>query len=319
MTGGDVLSVMPGVIAVPGVGVGSVTRRDLKTGTTVVMLPPGARGAVDVAGGAPATRETPVLDPVNTIAGPDAVVLTGGSAIGLRTADGVMEALQEMERGVRVDAVTVPIVVAAAIFDLGVGTPEAPTASDGKTAALEAISGNQSVVEGPYGAGTGATVGKILGPGAAMPGGQGAVTLQTRDGLVVAALMVVNAVGSILGESAEILAGPRVNGQPQHSTLLLALPFGGLNTGGATSIGIVVTNSRLSKAELGRVAGMSHDGLARAIDPVHTPWDGDTLFAVSVGDRKDDGGRVGALAARAVALAVRRGVEASIREEGNPS
>lgn len=319
MTGGDVLSVMPGVIAVPGVGVGSVTRRDLKTGTTVVMLPPGARGAVDVAGGAPATRETPVLDPVNTIAGPDAVVLTGGSALGLRTADGVMEALQEMERGVRVDAVTVPIVVAAAIFDLGVGKPEAPTASDGKAAALEAISGNQAVFEGPYGAGTGATVGKFLGPGAAMPGGQGAVTLQTRDGLVVAALMVVNAVGSILGESAEILAGPRMNGQPQNSTLLLALPFGGLNTGGATSIGIVVTNARLSKAELGRVARMSHDGLARAIDPVHTPWDGDTLFAVSVGDRKDDGGRVGALAARAVALAVRRGVEASIREEGNPS
>lgn len=315
----DALTVVAGVIALSGVGVGSVTLGESKTGTTVVVLPPGARGGVDVAGGAPATRETPVLDPINTIAGPDAIVLTGGSAIGLRTADGVMEVLQPMHRGVTVDAVTIPIVVAAAIFDLGVGQPEAPTVGDGKKAALEAISGNQVVLEGLYGAGRGATVGKLLGPTLAMPGGQGAVTLRTRDGLMVAAIVVVNAVGSILDEAGAILAGPAIDGQPQSSVSLLAQSFGGMGTGSATSIGIVLTNAGLSKSELGRVARMSHDGLSRAIDPVHTPWDGDTIFAVSVGDHQDDVGRVGALAATAVALAVRRGVRAAMLGEGSPS
>ncbi|NMP23649.1 P1 family peptidase [Sulfobacillus sp. DSM 109850] len=309
------MTVLPGILAIPGVGVGSVTRRDLKTGTTVVVLPSGARGSVDVGGGAPATRETPVLEPTNTIPGPDAVVLTGGSAIGLRSADGVVEVLQQLNRGVEVGPVRIPIVVAAAIFDMGVGRPEAPTVDDGKAAAMEANSGNQTVVEGRHGAGTGATVGKILGPSLAMPGGQGAVTLTTQDGLIVGAVVVVNAVGSVVDEVGTILAGPRTGERPESTLALLAYPRPALGAGGATSIGLVVTNAGFSKAELGRVARMSHDGLARAIEPVHTPWDGDTLFAVSVGERADDVGRVGALAAYAVALAVRRAVRVSMAEE----
>lgn len=297
-----------GVVNIPGVSVGSITHEYQKTGVTVILCPKGTVGGVDVAGGAPATRETPLLDPVNTIAGPDAVVLTGGSALGLQTADGVAEGLQHMGRGVEVGPIRIPIVVAAAIFDMEVGEPTPPNIADGLRALEEAGLGRQKVDEGAYGAGTGATVGKTLGMEAAMAGGQGAVTLKTGDGLLVSALVVVNAVGSVLGDDGSVIAGPRIEGIPQSTTNLWALSPGRFSAGTSTSIGIIVTNAQLSKAELTRVARMGHDGLARSIDPVHTPWDGDTLFACSVGDKPDEVGRVGALAAHAVALAVRRSV-----------
>lgn len=304
----DLLTVVEGMLEVPGVGVGCVSNVTCKTGTTVVLLPRGCRGAVDIGGGAPATRETPVLDPANSVAGPDAIVLTGGSAVGLRTADGVMEMLQGLHRGVLVGEVAIPIVVAAAIFDMGVGHPQAPTVDDGRRAAQIAYEGNQSVQAGAYGAGAGATVGKLLGMEKAMAGGQAAVTLKTPDGLLVAALVVVNAMGSILDEKGHIVAGPLVEGHPQSTLSLWAKPRGEMEVGGATTIGVVLSNAKLSKAELSRVARMSHDGLARCIEPAHTPWDGDTLFAVSVGDRPEDVGRVGALAGHAVARAIRLAV-----------
>lgn len=301
--------VFSGVVEIPGVGVGSVTDVSKRTGVTVVLLPEGACGAVDVAGGAPATRETPVLDPSNTIQGPDAVVLSGGSAVGLRTADGVIEGLQELGRGVAVGTIHIPIVVAAAIFDMDEGKAQAPTVDDGMAALREAATGIHTIREGRQGAGTGATVGKGLGLAARMAGGQGAVTLRTADGLLVSAIMVVNAVGSVLDESGLVLAGPQVGGVAQNTTDLWAGIAARLGPGGATTIGTVLTNAQLSKAELQRVARMSHDGLARAIEPVHTPWDGDTIFALSVGSQPDDVSRVGALAARAVAMAVRRAVQ----------
>lgn len=299
---------LPGVIDLPGIGVGSITDRVKETGVTVILLPQGATGAVDVAGGAPATRETPVLDPTNMVRGPDAVVLSGGSALGLQAADGVANGLRGLGRGVMVGSVRIPIVVAAAIFDMDQGLSEPPLREDGEEALRRALRFNTTVQEGRCGAGTGATVGKTLGPFHRMYGGQGAVTLATPDGLRVAALVVVNAVGSVLDEHQAILAGPRVNGTPQSTVNLWATENKKLEAGGATTIGIVMTNAGLSKSELGRVARMSHDGLARAIDPVHTAWDGDTLFAVSVGDRDDDVSRVGAIAAHAVAQAVRRAV-----------
>lgn len=306
------LRLVPGALAIPGAGVGSVTSYRHRTGVTAVWLPKGARGASDVGGGAPATRETPVLDAANTIAGPDAVVLTGGSAFGLRTADGVMEAMQERGRGVEVAGVRVPIVVAAAIFDLGVGDPAAPTVDDGKEAIIKAAVGRQQVEEGRHGAGTGATVGKLLGPRACMPGGQGAVTLAAPDGLLVAVLVVVNAMGSVLENNGEVLAGPLADGKPQRTTDLWATSSLEGISGGSTSIGVVLTNASFSKAELSRLARMAHDGLARAVDPVHTPWDGDTLFAVSLGAYHADLGRVGTIAAQAVSMAVRRGVRAAL-------
>ena len=304
--------ILYGVMAVEGVGVGSVTDRVKGTGVTVVILPEGARGAVDIAGGAPATRETPVLDPTNTIPGPDAVVLSGGSALGLQTADGVANALRELNRGVCVGSARIPIVVAAAIFDMDVGLSEPPTIDDGSRALRMAAQLEQRVEEGRFGAGTGATVGKSLGTAARMNSGQAAVTLKTHDGLIVSALLVVNAVGSILDENGEIIAGPRIDDVPQSTTALWAMATGNFSTGRATTIGLIITNAGLSKSELGRVARMAHDGLGRSIDPVHTPWDGDTLFVASVGDRSEDAGRVGALSAHAVTIAVRRAVKAGI-------
>ena len=306
--------VLPGVLDIPGVGVGCIMDVDKVTGVTVVLLPEGCKGGVDVAGGAPATRETDLLNPINTVPGPDAVVLTGGSALGLETADGVTQALRSMGRGVEVASVRVPIVSAAAIFDLAVGKPEPPTRQDGMDALNRAARLSPILEEGSFGAGTGATVGKSLGAKASMKGGQGAVTLRTRDGLLVGAIVVVNAVGSVLDENGLVLAGPLAEGVPRNTTDMWALSSADLREGEATTIGVVVTNGDLSKACLCRVARMAHDGLARSIEPIHTPWDGDTLFALSVGNRIEEVGRIGALAARAVAMAVRRAIRAA-----NPS
>ncbi len=290
---------------------GCVSRPQVGTGVTVVVLPKGARGAGVVAGGAPATRETDVLDPKNTVLGPDAVVLTGGSAFGLRAADGVMQGLQQAGRGVSVGTVRVPIVVAAAIFDLAEGSARAPRVADGLRAYLIAQAMEQQVKAGRFGAGTGATVGKALGVASSMKGGQAAVTLKTADGLVVGALVVVNAVGSVLDDDGHILAGPLLAGQAQNTTDLWTAQPPSLTFGFATTLAVVATNADLTKAELQRVAQMAHDGLARRIEPLHSPWDGDSVFALSVGNTSADVGRVGAIAARVVGLAVRRAVVAA--------
>lgn len=303
-------TIIEGEIVIPGVGVGCVTDQVKGTGVTVLVVPPGSCGAVDISGGAPATRETPVLDPQNLVSGPDAIVLTGGSALGLQTADGVLKALQQRGRGFAVGDKVVPIVVAAAIFDLDFGLAEPPAVEDGLMAVLQALQLRGTVAEGAAGAGTGATVGKILGPEHRMKSGQGAVTLITPDGLHIAALTVVNAMGSVLEHDGTVLAGPMVNGVPTCTMDFWShTPFPG-QIGGATTLGIVVTNAQLTKAELVRVARMAQDGLSRAIDPVHTPWDGDTMFAVSAAKRVEDPGRVGALSAHAVTLAIRRAVRA---------
>lgn len=309
--------VLPGVIRIPGVGVGTLTDRHKGTGVTVIVLPEGAVGGVDVAGGASATRETPVLDAQNTVVGLDAIVLCGGSAMGLQSADGVALGLFERQRGVQIGAVRIPIVVAAAIFDMDYGRAEPPTLVDGQSALNQAYEMLQIVPEGSFGAGTGATVGKSLGKSHAMKGGQGAVTLVAPDGLSVGVIVVVNAIGSILGAEGQLLAGPREDGGvPLDTTTLWALTSWSTNPGGATTIGAIITNGRLTKAELARVCRMGHDGMARAIDPVHTPWDGDTLFAASVGNIDTTAARVGALAGRAITLAIRRAVMMAGGTEG---
>lgn len=301
----------PGCVAIQGVGVGCVTDAVKGTGVTVIYLPEGSVGAVDISGGAPATRETALLDPMNLVLGPDAIVLCGGSAMGLEAADGAARALREDNRGVSVGRIRVPIVVAAAIFDMDYRQNEAPAIEDGYLALKMSKTARQDVPEGSQGAGTGATVGKVMGPEKAMKGGQGAVTLVTPDGLRVGAVVVVNAVGSVIDEQGTVLAGPcGADDRPLDTTVLWSLAPIPLAPGSATTVGAVITNARLSKAELARVARMGHDGLARAIDPVHTPWDGDTLFAISVGDLAQDAGRVGAIAARAVAVAIRRAIRA---------
>lgn len=303
---GDPLRYVGGRIDVPGVRVGTWTDADARTGVTVLLLPEGTRGAVDVAGGGPATRETDALRPDNLVPGPHALVLTGGSALGLAAADGVVRLLRERGVGVAVGGVRVPVVAAAAIFDLAVGAPRSPGPDEGAAAAAAAV--EHDVPEGQAGAGTGATVGKLFPPPHA-PGGQGAVTLITPDGLRVAALAVVNAVGVVLDEVGRPLAGGRsADGTPLDPLAPLAADARALG-GGHTTLAAVVTDASLDKASLARVARMAQAGMARAIEPVHTLWDGDAVFALATGAGKSaDPSRVGALAARALTLAIRRAV-----------
>ena len=304
--------IFPGTMKVPDIRIGTVSDHIKGTGITALLLPAGSFASVDVAGGAPATRETPVLAPANLVPGADAIILTGGSALGLETADGAQRVLRRYHRGFALANIHIPIVVAASIFDLDYGQAEPPTLEDGEEAMQKAMEEPPSnlVPEGSQGAGTGATVGKSLGAGLAMKGGQACVSLVTPGGLVLAALMVVNALGSIVDKNGRILAGPRnVNGKPQATTpAMWERSSTMLSPGQSTTIGAIITNARLSKVELLRVCRMGHDGLARAIDPVHTPWDGDTLFAVSAGDFSAHPGMVGTVAAHAVSLAIRRAV-----------
>jgi L-aminopeptidase/D-esterase-like protein len=302
----DPLRCVGGRVDVPGVRVGTWTDAAARTGVTVLLLPDGTRGAVDVAGGGPATRETDALRPDNLVPGPHALVLTGGSAPGLAAADGVVRLLQERGVGVPVGGVRVPVVAAAAIFDLAVGAPRSPGPDEGAAAAAAAVEGD--VPEGQAGAGTGATVGKLF-PPPHPAGGQGAATLATPDGLKVAALAVVNAVGVVLGEDGRPLAGGRApDGTPLDPLAPLAFDPRALG-GGHTTLAAVVTDAALDKASLARVARMAQAGMARAIEPVHTLWDGDAVFALATGAGGGaEASRVGALAARALAIAIRRAV-----------
>ena len=304
----------PGAVPFTALQIGMATDSLKGTGVTVVVFPAGARGAADVSGGAPATRETAALAPENLVSGPDAIVLCGGSAFGLQAADGAAQALRHARRGFAVGSVRVPVVAAAAIFDLDYRLPEPPTAEDGRSACQQALAGAlPPPLNGSLGAGTGATVGKLLGSHFRMKSGQAAWSLVTADGLEITVLVVVNAAGSIKNASGTVIAGPQLDdGKIVDTTQWLTDHSPKLGPGTATTLGVVVTNGYLSKAELARVARMAHDGLARAIDPVHTPWDGDTIFAVSYGNHPADTGRTGALAAYAVSQAIRHTTDTAL-------
>jgi len=299
--------------AVSGLEVGHHTLTERPTGCTVVLARKGAVAGVDVRGGAPGTRETDLLDPVNTVSQVHAVVLAGGSAFGLDAATGVMRWLEERGIGYPTRAGVVPIVPAAILFDLGVGDPRVrPAAACGYAAATAATA--SPVSEGNVGAGAGATVGKLLGAARAMKGGLGSVALELPDGLVVGAVAAVNAVGDVVDPaSGRIVAGTRTADGKALADARRLLRTGGLGApeasrpGENTTIAVVGTNARLTKAQATKVAQMAHDGLARVLVPVHLPSDGDTVFALATGERGEaDVGVVGALAAEALAEAVLR-------------
>jgi len=299
-----------GLTDVAGLRVGHFTHARRPTGCTVVLADHAAVCGVDVRGGAPGTRETDLLDPVNTVSEVHAIVLSGGSAFGLEAATGVVRYLEEKGIGFPVGVGRVPIVPAAILFDLAVGDwTIRPDATAGYEAARTASAG--PVSEGSVGAGAGATVGKMFGLERAMKGGVGGASLRLPNGAVVAALVAVNAWGDVVDPaSGRIVAGARGNDGRTPAGAVEAIlaghapgrPLDGQNT----SIGVVATNVVLSKAEATKVAQMAHDGLARTIRPVHTPWDGDTLFALSTGAVKLEQPAfvVGVLAAEAVARAV---------------
>lgn len=313
-----------GITDVDGVRVGQVTLESGLTGCTVVLVEGGATAGGDVRGGAPGTVETDLLDPVNTVDFVNAVVFSGGSAFGLATRDGVVRHLAEQGEGYAVgSAGVVPIVTGAIIFDLGLNpTGPRPGAECGYEAARTATSG--AIEEGSVGAGAGATVGKLRGSERAVKGGVGTAAIRLESsGLVVAALVVVNAVGDVIDPSTgQVVAGVRsdAGGFLDARRLLREAP-GPDAAGGNTTIGVVATNARLTKAQANKVAQMAHDGLARAIVPSHTPADGDTMFSLATGALEDgfSVSQVGALAAEAVSDAILRAVRAARGIGGVPA
>jgi len=293
---------------VRGLRVGHYAHPQAPTGCTVVLCEQGVVAGVDVRGAAPGTRETDLLRPENTVSVIHGLVLTGGSAFGLAAADGVMRWLAERGHGLPVGQVKVPIVPAAVLFDLWLhDAATAPDAAAGR-AACEAASATQQA-RGSVGAGRGATVGKLLGVSRSMKGGLGMASLRI-GGVTLAAMVAVNAVGDVVDpRSGAVLAGSRgADGRPRSSVqaLLDGEPLGGALAGTATTLGVIATDARLTKAQANKLAQIAHDGLARTIQPVHTVMDGDVLFAVATGMAEQDGDMalLGAAAAEVVARAV---------------
>jgi len=311
------------ITAIPGLRVGHWTDRRAATGCTVVLCEGGAVAAVDVRGGAPGTRETDVLRPGNLVDRVHAVLLSGGSAFGLDAATGVMRFLEERGVGVPTPGGPVPIVVGAVLYDLSIGRADVRPDADAGYAACRAARMGRST-QGSVGAGTGATVGKALGPARAVKGGIGSAAEGLPGGMVVAALVAANCFGEVVDpDGGGVVAGPRDEKGGFAGTLDAlrrrspSLPFGTTNS----TIGVVATNARLTRDQAYRLAVMAHDGLARTVRPAHTPVDGDVIFALATGagEQASDIIALGALAARAVERAILRAVTEARGLAGVPS
>lgn len=308
---------------VPGVRVGHWTDRRAVTGCTAVLCLCGAVGGADIRGAAPGTRETDLLRSENLVEEVHAVLLTGGSAFGLEAATGVVRYLREQHSGLSFGDFTIPIVPAAVLFDLGVGRPSWPDADAGYVAASRARSGK--VLEGSVGAATGATVAKFAGPDRRLKGGLGTASEVFGAGIIVGALVAVNAVGLIRDpRTGDIVAAPRGDGggflDADGFFRNLGVPANPeaaadeADAGSNTTLAVVATNAKLTKTQANRLATVCHDGFARAIWPVHTRGDGDAVFTLATGERELEAPAYLALeafATRAVERAIVRGVAAA--------
>lgn len=310
---------------VAGLSVGHFTHPDRPTGCSVVLCPQGAVAGVAVRGGAPGTRETDLLRPENIVGQVHAVLLTGGSAFGLDAAGGVMRWLDEQGAGFAVGSARVPIVPAAVIFDLWRGDARVrPDAAAGHAACVAAST--EPPAQGSVGAGAGATLGKLFGIERAMAGGIGTASVRS-GGVTVGALVVVNATGDVIDPAdGQVLAGARRGaGSLQlvrsHEALLRGELPERLQPGTATTIGVVATDAVLDKSQCTALASMAHDGLARTILPAHTPFDGDTLFALATGSSGVHAhpALLGALAVEATARAVLAAVQHAMGAAGLPA
>ncbi|PJF42608.1 MAG: peptidase S58 [Phototrophicales bacterium] len=300
------------ITAIQGIKVGHAHNLNAGTGCTVILCPPNTVGGVDQRGGAPGTRETDLLRPMHLIQHVHAILLTGGSAYGLNAAAGVMSYLERQGIGYDVGVGVVPIVPAAVIFDLDFGMADIrPDMHMGYQAAETASA--LPVQVGCVGAGVGAKVGMLNGIQFACKSGVGSVAITLGEGVIVGALMVVNAFGDVIDDDGTILAGTRqapegrsfIDSFSALSQLAL-MPSMPTNT----VIGVVATNAKLNKEEANKVAQMAHNGIAQAVRPAHTMYDGDTIFALATGEFKQGNVNVlGAYAAKAVAMAIRQAVE----------
>jgi L-aminopeptidase/D-esterase-like protein len=311
---------------VVGVKVGHYTDQQAVTGCTVLLCEQGAVAGVDVRGGAPGTRETDLLRPLNLVQEAHAILLAGGSAFGLDAASGVMRYLEERGIGFDVGVARVPIVPTAVLFDLAIGRADVrPDSAAGYQACCAATDG--PVAEGSVGAGTGATVGKLLGPRFATKSGLGTASERIGKGIVIGALVAVNAFGDVVDPaSGRILAGTRapVLGGFVDTTQRMKGDLGQIALALAnTTIGVVATDACLTKEEANKVAQMAHDGLAITIRPVHTMFDGDTIFSLSTGKapggQRGDVSVIGAVAAQVMAQAVLRAVREAQSLGGIPA
>lgn len=305
------------ITRVHGIKVGQAQDERAKTGVTVILAGhEGATVACDVRGAAPGTRETDLCDPSNSVEAANAVVLAGGSAFGLAAADGVMAVLEKSGVGVDMGVCRVPIVPAAVLFDLKVG--DASVRPDAKMGAQAVSRASKEVEQGAFGAGTGATVGKLV-PGAVpRASGIGTASITLPSGVTVGAIVAVNACGDVFDpKTGKLLACGRLpDGTPVTAESLLFGQAPAAKTplipGGNTTIGCVATDAALTKSQLKRLATCAHDGLARTIRPVHTQMDGDTIFALATGRVDADANlfQLCAAAAEAMARAVYNAVTA---------
>jgi L-aminopeptidase/D-esterase-like protein len=318
---------------VRGIQVRHAQDEEALTGCTVILCRKGAVAGVDVRGGAPGTRETDLLNPINLVQKVHAVVLAGGSAFGLDAASGVMRYLEENKIGFNTGAAKVPIVPSAILYDLNIGRADVrPDAAMGYHAAASASSAASA--EGNVGAGTGASVGKMFGPSLSMKAGLGTASMDIGGGVIVGALVAVNAWGDVLDlKTNEIIAGLRsgkvgplrVGRKEEYFANTLTMLKNKVGRGllsltsrSNTVIGVVATDAKLTKAQATKVAQMAQDGVARTIRPAHSMFDGDVIFALSTGAKKADVSTVGAFAAEVMAEAIVRAVKMAAPAGGLP-
>ncbi|MBI5943184.1 MAG: P1 family peptidase [Chloroflexi bacterium] len=319
-----------------GIEVGHAQNEEALTGCTVILCRKGAVAGVDVRGGAPGTRETDLLNPINLVEKVHAIVLAGGSAFGLDAASGVMRYLEENKIGFNTGVARVPIVPSAILFDLNLGRADVrPDAAMGTLAAASArgLTASTPPAEGNVGAGTGASVGKMFGAALAMKSGLGTASMDIGGRAIVGAIVAVNAWGDVIDpKTGDIIAGLRAGkvgplrvgkGNQFADTLaMMKTPIGrgvlGFASRSHTVIGAVATNAKLTKAQATKVAQMAQDGLARTIRPAHTMLDGDVIFALSTGGKKADVSIIGAFAAEVMAQAIIRAVKMAKSAGGLP-
>jgi L-aminopeptidase/D-esterase-like protein len=317
---------------IKGIRVGHAQNDEAITGCTVILCEGGAVGGIDQRGGAPGTRETDALHPMHLVEKVHAIMLAGGSAFGLDAAGGAVKYLEERGVGFDVRVAKVPIVPAAILFDLGIGRADVrPDAAMGYESCLHASDG--VTAEGNMGAGCGATVGKIFGIAQAMKSGIGTCSMEIGAGVIVGAIVAVNAFGDVIDpQTNQIIAGARTIqkgslrlGAADYFANTMDVMKGlvgrtilGFATRANTVIGVVATNADFNKDQTNKVAQMAHDGLARAIRPAHTMLDGDTIFALATGEKKADVNIVGAYAAEVFSQAIARAAKAATPVAGLP-
>lgn len=311
------------VNAISNIKIGQAENAATGTGCTVLLCEHGMSAGLDVRGGGPASRESQLLNPLMAAQTIHAIVLAGGSAFGLSAANGVMECLEERNIGYDVGVTKVPLVAQSDLFDLTVGdTFIRPDAAMGYEAAKRALDA-PNYRDGNYGAGCGATVGKIAGMETCMKTGIGSYALQIGE-LQVGAVVALNALGDVFDwrtgkQIAGLLTEDKSALRSTAEFMKSSIQVVENKFAGNTTLGVVITNAAFSKPQLCKIAGMAHDGYARSIHPVHTSADGDSIYAVSVGDVQADQDLVGTLAAEVISEAITRAVQSAESAYGFPS